>query len=65
MNNVLFYIVRFVKIPTDESFFLWEIIKYHIIDFAVIDSYCKELYGSALVCRRNSVTHLTNFGKMR
>lgn len=65
MNNVLFYIVRTVRIPTNESFFLWEIIKYHIIGFIVTDSYRKYLHSSTLVSRKNSVMHLTDFWKKR
>jgi len=63
MNNVLFYIVRTVEILTNESFFLWEIIKYHIIDFVVTDSYRKDLHSSTLVGRKNFVMYLTNFWK--
>jgi len=63
MNNVLFYIVRTVEILTNESFFLWEIIKYHIIGFVVTDSYRKDLHSSTLVSRKNFVMYLTNFWK--
>ena len=58
MNNVLLCIIRVVKITTDESFLLVEMIKYHIIDSTVIYSCWKDLYSSTLVCRKNYVMHL-------